>query len=109
VLCRLDEIEDGEGRGFLLGEGLDRLDVLVVRDGTRAYGYVNACPHVGTPLDWIPDDFMSEDGAHILCHTHGALFRIADGYCVAGPCAGDRLTALPLEIDGDGNVLFGGK
>jgi nitrite reductase/ring-hydroxylating ferredoxin subunit len=100
VLCRLDEIEDGEGRGFTLGEGPEALEIVVVREDARVYGYVNSCPHTGTPLEWLPDQFMSEDGGHILCHTHGALFRIEDGYCVAGPCAGDALRPVAVTREG---------
>ena len=106
VLCRLEEIEDGEGRGFTLGEGAEAVDVVVVREGTRVYGYVNSCPHTGTPLDWTPDQFMSEDGGHILCATHGALFRIEDGHCLAGPCIGDSLTAASVALDGEGRVVL---
>ena len=106
VLCRLAEIDDGAGKGFVLGAGLDQLDVMVLRAGEKVYGYVNSCPHVGTPLDWAEDEFMSEDGGHIMCHTHGALFRVEDGYCIAGPCAGDHLTPLALEIDGEGRVIL---
>ena len=61
-LCRL-----GEGRGFTLGEGVDALEVVVVREGDRVYGYVNSCPHTGTPLEWVENEFMSEDGGHIRC------------------------------------------
>ncbi len=99
VLCRLDEIEDGAARGFTLETAEGPLDIFVVREGARAYGYVNACPHVGTPLDWQPHDFMSEDGSHIQCATHGALFRIEDGACIAGPCAGDRLQAVEIAVE----------
>jgi nitrite reductase/ring-hydroxylating ferredoxin subunit len=106
VLCRIDEIEDGEGKGLTLGEGPDALEIVVVREGERVYGYVNSCPHTGTPLEWIEDEFMSEDGGHILCHTHGALFRIEDGHCVAGPCAGDALTPVAVERDGADQVLL---
>ena len=106
VLCRLAEIPDGAGRGFVLGAGLDQLDIMVLRAGQRVFGYVNSCPHVGTPLDWAEDEFMSEDGRNIMCHTHGALFRIEDGFCVDGPCAGDRLAPLVLEIDTDGQVVL---
>lgn len=106
VLCRLDQIEDGEAKGFVLGEGAKGLDILVVRDGERAFGYVNACPHVGTPLDWNEDDFMSEDGGYLMCHTHGALFRIEDGFCVAGPCTGDVLTPVAVAVDGEGRVIL---
>ena len=106
VLCRLEEIEDGEAKGFVIGEGVEQRDIFVVRDGDRVFGYVNSCPHVGTPLDWTPDEFMNEDGAYIMCRTHGALFEIADGACIAGPCAGDRLTPVAVAVDDAGRVLL---
>jgi nitrite reductase/ring-hydroxylating ferredoxin subunit len=66
--------------------------------------YVNSCPHIGTPLDWMPDRFLSADGSHIICATHGAEFRISDGECVYGPCMGDRLEAVMIQIN-DGTVF----
>ena len=106
VLCRLDEIPDGTGKGFDLGDGDEPLEIFVVRDGPRVFAYVNVCPHTGPPLDWQPDDFMSEDGCHIMCHTHGALFEVEGGFCIAGPCAGDQLTPVTVEVDGSGNVVL---
>jgi nitrite reductase/ring-hydroxylating ferredoxin subunit len=29
---------------------------------------------------------------------HGALFRPEDGFCVSGPCAGESLKQLKLEL-----------
>ncbi len=107
VLCRLDEIPDGAAKGFDLGGGDEPLEIFVVREGSRVYAYRNICPHTGSPLDWQPDDFMSEDGSLIMCHTHGALFEIADGFCIAGPCAGDQLGAIAVEVDAAGNVVLG--
>lgn len=106
VLCRLDEIPDGAAWGFDLGDGEDPLEIFVVRAGTQAFGYLNVCPHAGSPLDWQPDDFLSEDGCNIMCHTHGALFEIEDGFCIAGPCAGDQLTQVKVALDGAGNVVL---
>lgn len=98
-LCPAEAIPDGEARGFTLSDGEGRpVDVLVARDGDRFHGYLNSCPHAGTPLDWVPDRFMAPDGEHLACATHGALFRVADGRCVAGPCAGDRLTPAPVRV-----------
>jgi nitrite reductase/ring-hydroxylating ferredoxin subunit len=107
VLCRLEEIEDGEGKGFTLGQGPDARDIFVVREGGQVFGYVNSCPHLGTPLDWQGDRFISEDSGLIMCATHGALFEIADGTCVAGPCAGQSLQPVPVVADWDGRVLLG--
>ena len=106
VLCRLEEIEDGEGKGFTVETDEGPTDIFVVREGASAYGYVNSCPHTGTPLDWVPDRFMSEDGSYIMCATHGALFEIEDGDCIAGPCAGDRLTDVPVTVAPDGRVVL---
>jgi nitrite reductase/ring-hydroxylating ferredoxin subunit len=41
-----------------------------------------------------------------LCSSHGALFRIVDGVCIAGPCAGQRLWPWPVKVEDD-QVLAG--
>ncbi len=111
VLCRLADIPDGEGKGFeLTAEEAGRLargerDILVVRQGGEVLGYVNACPHTGVPLDFVEDQFMTLDKSRILCATHGAEFRVADGYCTLGPCAGQSLSPVPLRLDGDEVML----
>ncbi|HKO08214.1 MAG TPA: Rieske 2Fe-2S domain-containing protein [Alphaproteobacteria bacterium] len=106
-LCRLEEIPDGQGLGFAFGEGEGRTLIFVVRQGKRVYGYRNSCPHIGTPLDMIPDRFMTHDKRHILCMTHGARFRVYDGYCFTGPCQGQSLARLPLALK-DGQVFLEG-
>lgn len=93
-LCRLSDIPDGQARGFLLEER----PVLVARRGDRVFGYVNRCPHRGVGLDWAPDRFVSADGAHLQCATHGALFRFEDGLCVAGPCTGLALGPCAVRV-----------
>ncbi|GAB4376843.1 MAG: Rieske (2Fe-2S) protein [Kiloniellaceae bacterium] len=111
-LCRLDEIADGDGRGFVLGAGAGELLVFVVRQGDTAYGYRNACPHQGTPLDWggftDAGRFVSADSGNILCATHGAEFRVEDGFCLWGPCAGLHLQAAEISRDPDGLLRFQG-
>lgn len=103
LLCRLDDIPDGEGRGFEPDDGGD--GILVVRRGDRAYGYVNSCPHAASPLDWVENQFMSLDKSHILCATHGAEFRVEDGYCVLGPCRGKSLASVAVSVR-DGEVIL---
>jgi nitrite reductase/ring-hydroxylating ferredoxin subunit len=60
--------------------------------------YVNHCPHAGFPLNWTPDGFLAPDLPLILCVMHGALFEIDTGTCIAGPCPGLRLRALPVRV-----------
>ena len=104
VLCRVDEIAEGAARGFVVGEGVSRLDVVVVRRDGVLRAYVNACPHQGTPLETFPDRFLSADGSMLICSTHGARFRVEDGYCVSGPCEGRLLRALAHRVE-DGVIV----
>jgi nitrite reductase/ring-hydroxylating ferredoxin subunit len=106
ILCRLEDIEDGGAKGFVLGEGTALLDLFVVRQGRRLLGYVNACPHNGSPLDFLPDQFFDEDRRHLMCHTHGALFEIDSGACIDGPCKGDHLTPIAVALDAADQVVL---
>jgi nitrite reductase/ring-hydroxylating ferredoxin subunit len=98
-LCALSEIPDGGAKGFPALPGAFT-GLMAVRQGDAVRVYVNACPHIGTPLDWTPDRFLSADGGRIVCATHGAEFAIADGVCLRGPCQGDRLEPVTAEIRG---------
>ena len=104
-LCRADEVPEGGGRGFRFGSGPDLETVFVVRKGGMLYAYDNACPHLGTPLNFLPDRFFDRDGAHLLCSTHGARFRVADGYCIAGPCLGKSLRPARIAVAG-GEIML---
>jgi nitrite reductase/ring-hydroxylating ferredoxin subunit len=102
-LCRLEEIPDGEAKAFPV-DGFE-YEIFIHRQGQGARAFLNSCPHRGTPLDWVPDRFIAPDGEHFLCATHGALFRMEDGLCVAGPCAGARLAAVTVRV-AEGWVLL---
>jgi nitrite reductase/ring-hydroxylating ferredoxin subunit len=98
VVCRLTDLDEHAARAFTIGTGDWPLRGFVVRTGTEVRGYVNRCPHAGHPLNLLPNRFLTPDGALILCSSHGAVFEKQTGYCVAGPCAGRSLRAVPLEV-----------
>ncbi|KRP64013.1 Rieske (2Fe-2S) protein [Pseudomonas orientalis] len=85
-----------------LGFDIDGCKLLVVRRDGVAYFYLNRCPHRGIPLEWRPHRFLDSSASLIQCATHGALFLIESGECIAGPCAGQSLTALPGREDEQG-------
>ncbi len=106
LLGRLADIPEGDSAGFAATHPDGRrLGVLAVRREGRVFAYVNSCPHTGAPLDLIPGQFLSMDKALILCSSHGAMFRIEDGYCVEGPCARKSLTPLAVAVE-DGCVYL---
>jgi nitrite reductase/ring-hydroxylating ferredoxin subunit len=105
VICRLDDLDEHGSRAFTLGGGDWPLRGFVVRSGNEVRGYVNRCPHAGHPLDLRPHCFLTPDRALILCSSHGALFEKDGGRCIAGPCAGLALRAVPLRVHGGIVVL----
>ena len=96
-LCRVEEIEDGGAKGFPPAPG-GFSGLVAYRKGESVHVYVNSCPHIGTPLDWMPDKFMTRDGKYIICATHGAAFAPMTGECLLGPCKGDYLDVVKFEI-----------
>jgi nitrite reductase/ring-hydroxylating ferredoxin subunit len=98
VVCRLTDLDEHAARAFTIGTGDWPLRGFVVRVGAEVRGYVNRCPHAGHPLNLLPNRFLTPNGALILCSSHGAVFEKQTGYCVAGPCAGRSLRAVPLEV-----------
>ncbi len=104
ALCALADIPDPGGKGFALA---GRPALFVIRTGDEVRGYLNTCPHQGTPLDWKPDTFLTYDKSLIRCSTHWARFRITDGECVAGPCVGKALVPVAVRVRGGTVVLDG--
>lgn len=101
VLCSLAELETTGARGFTVGEGDWPLRGFVVKTGGGVAAYVNYCPHAGHPLDLRPNRFLTPDRTMILCSSHGALFARDNGLCIAGPCTGQSLIGIPVEVIGE--------
>ena len=89
------ELKDDCARGF----EIEGKRLFAVRKKGEIHLYWNRCPHLGTPLEWEEDRFLDPDGALIICSTHGALFEIEGGRCLAGPCKGKHLKAIPFILD----------
>lgn len=94
VLCHIDQLEPGQAKGF----EVNGVKLVLINHRNEFFLYHNSCPHRSIPLEWMPDQFLDYEKQYIQCATHGALFRIDDGICVAGPCVEDRLDAVPFEI-----------
>ena len=105
-LCRLDEIPDGDSRGFdPLGEGRDT--ILVVRQGCKLHAWRDACPHTaGVPMAWRKDAYLNAGRDRIVCSAHGALFDIATGVCTLGPCLGQSLEPVTVLLGADGAIYW---
>lgn len=98
-------LRPGQSAKFTLRRAGRTVEGFVVNHDGRFYAYVNRCAHVGTPLDMWPNEFFTDDGRHLICATHGAVYQPDTGLCIGGPCPGASLTPLPVALEGDEVVI----
>lgn len=71
--------------------------LILLKRGETVRAFHNVCPHAGRPLELAPGRFIVEDG-YLICAAHGACFTIPEGECVAGPCRGQSLAEVVVEL-----------
>lgn len=99
--CPASAVAPGQSATFRIQCGPRLVNGFLVNHAGMYHAYVNRCAHAGTTLDTWPNEFFSEDGRHLVCSTHGAVYAPDSGVCVEGPCPGARLEPLPLARAGD--------
>jgi nitrite reductase/ring-hydroxylating ferredoxin subunit len=104
LIARVDDVAPGCTRKFILHCGGADIEGFVLNYGGRFYAYVNRCCHIPMTMDWVENQFFTDDGAYVQCATHGALYEPTTGECVAGPPLGRCLIVVPLLIRG-GEIL----
>jgi nitrite reductase/ring-hydroxylating ferredoxin subunit len=99
ALCAAADVRTGHP---ILARQSPTASVIVLRlaDGNLV-AYRNVCPHMGIELDWDPARLLTRNGRYLQCTGHGALFEPSNGNCMIGPCAGERLTCLPIRIESE--------
>ena len=103
ALITLDGIADG---GFAETEAViagDAESLILYRQGEAVRAWLNICPHAGRRLDWAPGQFLKSKEGLLVCAAHGASFELERGECVGGPCRGEALRVVPVEVR-DGQV-----
>jgi len=106
VVARVEEMRPGAVKKFWLICRKYRVNAFLVNYQGTFHAYVNRCRHMTTPLDFVRYQFLTEDGRHLVCLTHGALYDPDSGLCVEGPCKGLALYRLPVLVE-QGEVLVG--
>lgn len=98
------DIEDGKAVGFdINNSGEDTF--FVVRKGAEFFAYTDVCPHYGdTTLPWKRHQYLDSSAQYIVCAAHGALFEIGSGDCIQGPCMGQKLQKIPVEVSSTNEI-----
>ena len=97
-LCGTGRISDPGSFGFQVEFEGRIIDGFIVKRAGVYYAYRNACPHTGVTLDWVEHQFLDLDQSLIQCSLHDARFLIDTGECVFGPCPGESLEKLDIQV-----------
>ncbi len=100
LVGRTDKLKPGQSSKFLLPiKGVDE-ECFVVNHAGKFHAYVNRCRHVPMAMDWVENQFFTEEGRYLMCQTHCAYYDPDSGECIAGPpgASGKFLFRVPLEI-----------
>ncbi|TPE44593.1 Rieske 2Fe-2S domain-containing protein [Maribrevibacterium harenarium] len=89
----VNEIEE-TGRGFYLND----TEYVCIPVAGEYHVYINACPHFGSRLEWMPNYFLDGKRQYIQCSRHEALFEKHTGLCIQGPCEKESLSKVAAEV-----------
>ena len=97
-VAKLSDIEEGSATNAAIELADGHRHLILTRKADEVNVFLNSCPHTGVRLDWKVGVFLTVDKAHLQCSTHGALFELDSGFCVAGPCINQCLVKLQTKV-----------
>jgi nitrite reductase/ring-hydroxylating ferredoxin subunit len=96
-IVALDVVPTDSTLVFEARDGRRGINCILHRAGDAVVAWRNSCPHQPeVPLD--PGRGAIVRGDRLVCHKHGAQFEREGGVCTHGPCAGDALDGIAVEI-----------
>jgi len=106
VVAQIGELLHGMTKKFYLRCQGETVEGLLVNYGGGIFAYVNRCRHIPLSMDWMDNQFFTEDRRYLICANHGATYEPTTGECIWGPCFGAFLQVVPLEVRGGEIVVF---
>jgi nitrite reductase/ring-hydroxylating ferredoxin subunit len=94
----LSELTEGAALKFEFTRKGKPIEGFVARFKGELVAYENRCRHLPLSLDYDDGRFFSRDGKNFICQNHNAIYEPLTGLCIQGPCAGESLKLLKIEI-----------
>lgn len=106
LLAAVEAIPDPGAIVVHTGEDEWRISLILTRSGGAIAAFRNSCPHAGYPLQRADGRIAVQEGRFLVCAAHGASYRLDSGACAGGPCNGDDLERIEVDVR-DGLVFAG--
>jgi nitrite reductase/ring-hydroxylating ferredoxin subunit len=101
LVGKMSDLTHGTSKKFTLRCGGHNMEAMLINFEGDMFAYLNRCRHIALSLDWVDNEFFTEDKRYLICANHGATYEPKTGQCIWGPCAGASLQGVPLEIEGE--------
>ncbi len=102
MICKLDSIknvEQGIWYEFSLQLDSGLISIMLILEEGKYRAFKNLCPHQGRRMDYSLGKFLTTEQGNIVCPAHGAEFNAANGLCTNGPCLGESLQAVHIQLN----------
>ncbi len=99
-IARADEVAEGQTLKFPFTRGGKPTEGFLARFRGQLVAYENKCQHLPLHLDFDTGRFFTGEGDYFICQTHNATYEPLTGLCVRGPCEGQSLKSLKIEVTG---------
>ena len=100
-LARTADLRDGGTLTFRFKRAGRTIDGFLARHDGAWVAYENLCQHLPVRLDAGSGRFFDGDGRHFVCQAHNATYEPLTGLCIRGPCEGQHLKRLKIEVTED--------
>ena len=97
----LHELRKAKTLEYLISTDMGERHLFALYHDGQVYAYENQCPHNQMPLNWNEHQFLDHGEQYLQCVNHGALFTLTEGNCIYGPCLGEKLQSVSLQIVAD--------
>jgi len=104
MLARVEDIPDPGAIIVRAGEGENAISLILTRSGVSVACFRNRCAHANYPLQRADGRIVVQQGRYLVCAAHGASYTLDGGACAGGPCNGDPLEKIEVEVR-DGGVF----
>ena len=98
-LANIAEVQDDKWYEYTVQTNSGLQSIMLIKNDQKLTAYLNSCPHQGRRMDYAQGQFLTDDLGHIICPAHGAEFTVEDGLCINGPCKGQSLVAVHVQIN----------
>ena len=98
-LANITDVKEGQWYEFNLQTENSLFPIMLQKNNGKYTAFKNFCPHQGRRMNYSVGQFLTSKEGNIVCPAHGAEFNPSNGLCVNGPCLGESLEPVHIQLN----------